>query len=58
MSSSVLRIVLLSGIICVTSLSLAFSFTSGVFAESGGDSRAGWEDWETYTDASGNRLPT
>ena len=56
MSSSVLRIVLLSGILCVTSLSLAFSITSDVSAQSGGNSYAGWQDWESYTDDAGNPL--
>jgi hypothetical protein len=56
MSLSVLRIVLFSAILCVTSLPLAFSFSSSVSAESGGDSYVSWETWEEYTDANGNPL--
>lgn len=55
-SLSVLRTVLFSAILCVTSLPLAFSLSSSVFAESGGDSYASWEAWEEYTDANGNPL--
>lgn len=56
MTSSMLRIVLWSGILCVTLLSLAFSLTSNASAQSGGDSTVGWVEWETYTDAAGNPL--
>jgi hypothetical protein len=53
MSSSVVRIVLLSGILMLTSLCLA-SF--GLSPQSGGDSNVGFQEWEVYTDSAGNPL--
>ena len=55
MRSSMLRIVLLSGILCVTLLSPTFSLPSAVSAQSG-DGTVDWVEWETYTDDAGNPL--
>ena len=56
MSSKVVRIVLLSGVLFVILPSLPISINSSVSAETGGDSFAGWEEWEVYTDDAGNPL--
>lgn len=56
MNSRVLRVILFSTVLCMTLLPLAFSLSSSVSAESGGDGYLTWEDWQVYTDANGNPL--